>query len=155
VKRRYLILAIALALAIGSTEAARAELAPWDQAKVAALAKELETKAKALYDAFYKQPVPGLASGNLQDYERLKQETRRLRSEASELSRGLAKGEGRDQTLPIYEQLMVQVRNASEIARRVFVTQDVQQRASEARQVLNQLSPYYDPDAQPLQPVAR
>jgi hypothetical protein len=152
---RLLATLVVHALVIGYAVPARAELAAWDQAKVTALAKELVTNAKALYDTFYKQPTPQVGSGQGQDYRRLKQEVRRVRTEARELADTLAKGEGREDTLPIYEHLMVVVRSARDSARRVFTTQDVQNRASEVRQVLNQLSPYYDPDAQPLQPATR
>jgi hypothetical protein len=143
------------ALVIGYAAPARAELAAWDQARVTALAQELVTNAKALYDSFYKQPAPQAASGQGQDYRRLKQEVRRVRTEARQLADALAKGEGQEDTLPIYEHLMEVVRSARDSARRVFTTQDVQNRASEVRQVLNQLAPYYDPDAQPLQPATR
>ena len=153
--RRYLVLAIALALVTGWAGGARAELTSWDQAKVTALATQLEEKTKALYDTFYKQPVPNVGSGQGQDYRRLKQEVRRVRSEARELSAALAKSEGREDTLPIYENLMEVVRSAREHAQGVFTTQDVQARAGEVRQVLNQLAPYYDPDAVPLQPSLR
>jgi hypothetical protein len=155
VKRRYLTLAIALAVLTGWAGATHAELAAWDQARVTALAKELQANAKALYDTFYKQPVPQAGSGQGQDYRRLKQEVRRVQSEARELADALGKGEGREDTLPIYENLMEVVRSARESARRVFTTEDVQNRASAVRQALNQLSPYYDPDAQPLQPATR
>jgi hypothetical protein len=148
-------LALALLVAGGLAVSARAELAAWDQTQVAALAKQLEAEAKALYDTFYKQPTPALGSGQAQDYRRLKQDVRRVRSEASELSGALAKGEGRDDTLPIYEHLMLKVRDAREAAARVFTTKDVQERASAVRQTLNEISPYYDPDAAPLQPVTR
>ena len=142
-------------LVMGLLAPAHAELTPWDQAKVTGLAQQLEDSAKSLYDTFYKQPVPGVGSGQAQDYRRLKQEVRRVRSEASELANALAKGEGREDTLPIYENLMTKVRDARELAARVFTTQDVQQRAADTRKLLNQISPYYDPDAQPLQPVTR
>jgi hypothetical protein len=47
------------------------------------------------------------------------------------------------------------VRDARENSRRVFNTKDVQDQASKVRVILNQLSPYYDPDAVPLQPAMR
>ena len=147
------LLVLALALALGTP--AVAELTPWDQAKVSALGKQLNEGTKALYDTFYKQPVPGAASGQAQDYRRLKQELRRLRSEAKEFSDALGRGEGREDTLDIYENLMTEVRDAREMAARVFTTKDVQERASAVRQVLNEISPYYDPDAKPLQPATR
>jgi hypothetical protein len=148
VTRRLLAIVFGCALVIGLSAPARAELTAWDQAKVTSLAKQLEERSKTLYDTFYKQPPPQLGSGHSQDYRRLKQEVRRLAG-------ALAKGEGREDTLPIYEQLMETVRSARDNARRVFSTQDVQARAGEVRQVLNELSPYYDPDATPLQPLTR
>jgi hypothetical protein len=142
-------------LVVASAAPSSAELAAWDQAKVTALAKQLEGETKALYDTFYKQPVPSIGSGQSQEYRRLKQEVRRLRSEAGELSRALAAGEGRDDTLPVYENLMQKVREARELAGRIFTTKDVQDRASAVRKTLNEISPFYDPDAVPLQPVTR
>jgi hypothetical protein len=153
--RRLLATLFGCALLIGHSAPVRAELAAWDQAKVATLAKQLEEKSKTLYDTFYKQPPPSIGSGHSQDYRRLKQEVRRIKSEARELASALEKGDGREDTLPIYESLMEIVRSARDNARRVFTTQDVQSRAGELRQVLNQLSPYYDPDATPLQPLNR
>jgi hypothetical protein len=129
----------------------RAELATWNQAEVAALGKELETAADALYDTFINKPPPTL--GSMQTtYYRLKQEVRVLRSEARELAGSLEKGEGREQTLPIYDHLMQLVRIARDDAARTFNTQDVGQRAAAVRGVLNQLGPYYDPDFQVLAP---
>lgn len=153
--RRILASLFVCALVTGLSATARAELAAWDQAKVTALAKQLEEGSKALYDTFYKQPPPNIGSGHSQDYRRLKQEVRRVKSEARELASALEKGEGREDTQPIYDQLMEIVRSARDNARRVFTTQDVQARASEVRQTLNQLAPYYDPDAAPLQPLTR
>jgi hypothetical protein len=153
--RLFLASVVVAACSFGFAGAARAELTPWDQAKVAALAKQLETSTKDLYDTFYKQPVPQAGSGQGQDYRRLKQEVRRLQSEARELSNALAKREGREDTLPIYEHLMEVVRSVRDSSRRVFTTADVQSRASATRQLLNQLAPYYDPDAAPLEPATR
>ena len=89
------------------------------------------------------------------DYYRLKQQVRHLRSEARELSGSLGKNAGFDETLPIYEDLMQVVRLARESAQGVFTTQDVIEKATAVRLVLNQLTPYYDADAAPLEPVTR
>ena len=151
--RRYLVLAIALALLCPAS--GRAALAAWDQAKVAALAKQLNQAADDLYSTFYKQPAPQAAAGQSDDYRRLKQTMRRIQAEARELDRAVAKGDGREDTADIYDNLMQLVRDARENARRVFTTKDVQDRASAMRQLLNQIAPYYDPDAAPLQPVTR
>jgi hypothetical protein len=135
-----------LCFALAAAPAA-AEVAPWDQAKATALAKDLVAAVDALYDTFYKQPKPAGTPSSTRDYYRLKTDLRRIENEARGLAADLERGEGREQTLPAYEDLMVSVRWARERAQSVFTTQDVQQRASAARAILNQLAPLYDPDA--------
>ena len=146
---------LALALAFGLAAPAAAELAAWDQAKVAALGKQLNQAADDLYSTFYKQPTPAGASGQANDYRKLKQTMRRIKSEARELDSELAKGSGREDTIDIFENMMSLVRDARDDVQRVFTTKDVQDKATAMRQLLNQIAPYYDPDAQPLQPVTR
>jgi hypothetical protein len=131
---------------------ARGELAAWDQARVTGLAKELTTATHALYDTFINQPPPNVGSLQSRAYHRLKHWVRLLRVEARELAASLEKGEGREQTLPIYENLMQLVRSARDDAARVFVTHDVGERAAAVRGVLNRLGPYYDPDFPTLAP---
>jgi hypothetical protein len=131
---------------------ARGELAAWDQAQVTSLAKELTTATDSLYDTFRKQPPPDVGSLQTHPYYRLKQFTRMLRVQASLFARSLEDGEGREQTVWIYETLMSLARSARDDAGRVFVTSDVGERAAAVRGVLNQLGPYYDPDFQRLPP---
>jgi hypothetical protein len=147
---RGLLLGMLLA---GIAISAHAELQKWDAAKVGALAAQLQTATRDLYDTFYKQPKVG--AGQSRPYYRLKQDVRHLRSEAKALAGALEKGAGQAETLPIYEDLMQVVRRAREDAQQVFTTRDVQEKASVVRGLVNQLSPYYDPDATPLQPATR
>lgn len=147
----HLILPLAITLLLFAP-GGRAELAVWDQAEATALAKELETAAHALHDTFVKKPPPSVGSTQSQAYYRLKQEVRVLRVEARELAASLEKGEGREQTLPIYNHLMQLVRIARDDAAKTFNTQDVGERAAAVRGVLNRLGPYYDPDFQTLAP---
>jgi hypothetical protein len=99
---RRTILAVALGLlCTGFGAAARAEVRSWDSEKVKTLAEQLHVAANELYDAFYKQPILGVAQNKV--YYRLKQDTRRLRAESAQLSKALAKGSGRDETLPIWQ----------------------------------------------------
>jgi hypothetical protein len=144
--------ALSLSLAL---VAAGAELVPWDQAKVTGIASQLERAAQDLYDTFYKQPVPTVGSGQARSYQRLKQKIRGIRTQAHQLVGDLEKGEDREATLPAYEDLMQLVRSARDDARSVFTTQDVGEKAAVAREQLNQLGPYYDPDYEALQPVTR
>jgi hypothetical protein len=123
---------------------AAAEVKPWDQAHVSSLAKQLQEATQALYDAFYKQPPPQRGSGQAREYQRLKHEIRRVRIEARQLATQLAEGEGREETLPGYEDLMQTVRSAEDHARRVFSTSDVQAKAAVARMLVDQIRPYYE-----------
>jgi hypothetical protein len=131
---------------------ARGELTAWDRAEVTRLAQALETATNSLYDTFVKQPTPGLGSMQMQAYYRLKQMVRLLRIEARELANALEKGEGREQTVPTYENLMQLTRSARDEAAKVFVGHEVGDRAAAVRGVLNRLGPYYDPDFPTLAP---
>ena len=131
---------------------ARGELSAWDQAQVTALAKELATATDSLYDTFIKQPTPTLGSMQTEAYYKLKQLVRLLRAEARHFASSLENGEGREQTLPIYENLMQLTHSARDEAGKVFVAHDVGDRAGAVRGVLNRLGPYYDPDFPTLAP---
>jgi hypothetical protein len=130
---------------------ARGELAAWDEAKVTALAKELETATHVLYETYIEKHTPDAGTMQSQAYYRLKQEVRLLRVEAGWLAESLEKGAGRDETLPVYDHMMQLVRAARLDAGRVVV-HDVGERAAVVRGVLNQLGPYYDPDFDALPP---
>jgi hypothetical protein len=144
------LLALAVLLLASS---ARGELAAWDQARVTAVAKELTTATDALYETFLQQPSPpNLGSLESESYHQLKYRVRMLRGEARMLVTLLEGGDGRDQTLLIYEILISHTRSARYEALEVFVAKDVGERAAAVRGVLNQLGPYYDPDFTMLAP---
>ena len=144
---------LACSLVVCLATPARAELTAWDQAKVTSLAKQLDDASKSLYDTFYLQPKAGI--GQEKPYYRLKQDVRRIKNDARALARALAGGAGRDETLPAYEDLMQNVRRAQDNAGGVFTTKDLQAKADAARALLNQISPYYDAAAKPLEPATR
>jgi hypothetical protein len=140
-------LASALVLALALAAPSAADLAPWDGERAAGLARQLVAATGELYDAFFKQPRPPATPRSTRDYDRLKRDIRRIRNQARGLAADLERGEGREQTLPAFESLMTTVRWARERARSVFTTQDVAERAAAVRRLLDQLAPYYDPDA--------
>jgi hypothetical protein len=131
---------------------ARAELAAWDQAAVAQLAKDLVTATDALRETFLKQPPPGLGSMQSQAYLRLKQWIRMLDVQARALAESTGKSEGREETLAMYDNVMQLARSARDDAGKAFVSKDVSERAAAVRAALNRLGPYYDPDFQTLPP---
>ena len=138
---------LVLAFAVWVPSASFAELAEWDQERVTALGTELATACDALYETFSKEPVSTIGSGQSKDYHRLRQVVRRIKREAKHLSSALSNGEGYDQTLPIYENLMVMVRDAREVAKRTFTSNFVTEKAAAAGDVLRRIAPYYDPGA--------
>lgn len=144
-KRARAVFAVSLALLAGG--GAGAELAPWDQARAATLARELVPAATELYDAFYKQPKPPSTPRSARDYDRLRRDIRQIRNAARGLAADLERGEGREQTLDAYQSLISRVRWARERARSVFTTKDVAERAAAVSRILGQLAPFYDPDA--------
>ena len=94
-----------LALAAGfsvlvAAGAARSEPIPFDGAKATVLAHQLVAATDALYDAFYKQPRPPATPRSARDYDRLKRDIRRIRSQARGLEADLARGESREETPP-------------------------------------------------------
>jgi hypothetical protein len=136
---------LALTFLLSSTVAVRGEAPAWDQAKVTALAGQLATTSRELYDSFYKQPVPNVASGQAKAYHKLKDQVRRIRSEARVLSKNLEKGQGREETQGNFDFLMQVVRAAEDNARKVYSTTPVREKADAARAVLTQLAAYYEP----------
>jgi len=147
--------AVVTACLLVLAQSAPAELAPWDQAKVTGLAKQFESATAELSRSFRKQPSPQRGAPQSVPFWKLNQEVRQLRREARSLSRALQRGADRDETLPSYDSLMQTVRSAQDNARRVFTVTDVSDRATAARDILNQMTPFYDPNAVPLQPVGR
>jgi hypothetical protein len=138
---------LVLAFAVWVPSASYAELAKWDQERVTALAAELTQACNALYDTFLKEPESTIGSGQARDYYRLRQIVRRIKGDAKHLSAALANGEGYEQTLPIYENLMVMVRDAREVAKRTFTSNYVLDKAAATGDVLRRIAPYYDPTA--------
>ncbi len=134
---------IALSLAFALATASSSGAAEWNQEEVTAVAQQLQVATTELYDSFYKQPTQGIGSGQARAYLELKQQLRRVRQESRHLATSLAKDEGHDETLPIYRNLMEEVRNAQENARRVYTTGPVIEKANVAREALEKLATYY------------
>jgi len=152
-KHRLVRLLGSLAIAVSIVSAsARGELATWDQAQVAQLTTELVTATDALHETFLKQPDPGVGSMQSNAYLRLKQWIRMLEAQSRALAESTAKGEAREETLAMYDNVMQLARSAREDAGKAFISKEVSERAAAVRAVLNRLGPYYDPDFQTLVP---
>lgn len=132
---------------------ARGELAAWDRARVTEVAKELVKATDALEEAFLRQPPPDPGSIQRVPYLRLKNRVRMLRSEARVLLKSLEEGDGREHTDWIYTILISHARSARYEAAKVFVAEEVGEKARVVRGLLNQLGPYYDQDFTTLAPA--
>jgi len=122
-------------------------LATWDQQRVTKLAAELSSAVDALYNEFYNQPPATIGSGQSTSFLRLKQDIRRVKTEARHLKAALADGKGHNETLPVFEHLMMIVRDASEEIQKQFTSNQLITKATAAGDVLRQIEPYYDAKA--------
>lgn len=134
---------------------ADAAVQEWDQKKVTGLAEQLETATSELWNTFRQEPRPTIGQGQANSFFRLQQQLRQLRSEARSLARMLDDGAGHDESLPSFESMMQTIRIAEDNARRVFTGTAVRERAQAAREILNQMTPFYQADPTVLEPVQR
>jgi hypothetical protein len=157
--RRLITILAGLALLAGcsTTQQSPAESAPqaaaapapppptkeWDQATVTSLSQELATGVKGVRAAFRKEPTPSIASGEARSRHRLLDLLRLIESESRQLSRQLEAGEGRDATAPIFDRLLVSVRQAQDLRARIFAQEKALQAISSARETLTEISAYY------------
>jgi hypothetical protein len=144
---RMILPALAVALVAWAPSASFAQLADWDQERVTAIAKEFAEAAQGVQDAFRKEPSQNIGSGQSRSYYRLQQLVRRIKTEARHLASQLENGKGHEETLPIYQNLMEEVRDAREDARRTFTSSFVLDKVAVANDALRRLAPYYDPKA--------
>ena len=157
-RKRVLSIAMSTALAatfgFGSAGAASAgEPIPWDAAKVTSITEQLSSATVNLYNVFYQQPPATVGSGQSRQYQELKYKTRRLKTEAKQIAAAVSAGEGHDETVHSFEDMMMLVRDARVLVRQIFVSEQLQGAADKARQALNELAPYYGAD--PLAPIER
>jgi hypothetical protein len=128
--------------------AAQAQLAEWNEDLVLKASRDFTEAAGDVEQELRRSQVSyTIGSGQSKDFERLRDRVRVIRRGAGRLTRLLEKGKGRDETLPIYERMMVQVRDAQEIARRLNMGDPLLNAMGRAGDALRRLAPYYDPKA--------
>lgn len=128
-----------------STSAPVGEVAPWNQERVTALAKELVGATDEVQSQLRSQPSPTVGSGQWASFYRLQQHVRRIRTEARHFASALKEGKGQAETLPIYQGLSEMVNDAAENARKIFVQEPLIDALTSAGSLLNRIAPYYDP----------
>jgi len=141
--RISILLAIALLLIPLSSSA---ELAKWNQERVAKLANDFATQADLVQNAFraLDSPPPGAPRAS---FYRLKEAIRVVRNSADFLASRLKNGASQAETLPTFKRLMMNVRSVVEESRRAgMIPNDVLTKITNAGGTLHLLQPYYDPD---------
>lgn len=123
------------------------KVTPWDQEAVHALAEKLSTQVNAARTAIRNQGATSgsVGSGSRRDFARLQDKARVLDSEARQFRAALRDGKGHDDTISIFERLMLEVRDARVIGRRIMLQQGTQERLAEAGETLRQIGEFYDP----------
>ena len=140
VKRFFAVAAlVAIGLAPG---AAFADLEPWNQEEVTALAKALHVAVKEVRQSMRREPVEnvvGPAKARQQMLETLKV----LEKSCGQLAGRLEAGAGHEETLNIAKKIRSLVRDAETHGRKLMTTQQTDARVAPAEQALAGLAPYY------------
>lgn len=127
--------------------AASAELATWDQERVAKYAAELVTAVDDLEQSLKKIGIQNFAQQNamyqVQDTVDL------LHTTSRGLSKALAGGKGREETLPRFKRLQQLRRDAEVEGRRADIPEAVFEKVFAVGSALIKLRPYYEEQPMP------
>lgn len=135
-----------MALLVGAHASAQTEA--WNQEKVTALAKELESSVSGLRDAVRRSPLRENPQQKTRIF-RIADQLRLIESESASLHARLARGEGMDETLPSFQRIQRLRRSAQSLANRTDVSAQTQPKLDRANQVLGQMAPFYPAPATP------
>jgi hypothetical protein len=136
----------ALAMLVTTTTPATADLVPWDQAKVTAIASELPAATRALRVSLRQQPPTNFSQTSRRAFWRLRDQLRSIEASASRLHGALAEGEGHEQTFPTYRRMIVLVRDAAREVERIPTVKPVDQNIQVVADILKRLRPFYETD---------
>lgn len=134
----------AAALAVGLVYVAgpaRAELATWDQERVAKYAKDLVKASNDLEQSLKKIGIQNFANQNAM-YQ-VQDTVGMLHTASRGLARALENGKGRDETMPRYRRIETLRRDAAEEGRRADIPEQVFEKVFQVGGALQRLRPYY------------
>jgi len=125
-----------------------AQLAPWDQERVTAIALELAPAVNDVYVSVNTlRTGSDIGSGQAKSFLRVKDRVRVARNEARQLAAQLRDGKGREETSFAYARLMTTIRDARENGRKMFIEAATLDKIAKAADLVRRLAPYYDPRA--------
>lgn len=122
--------------------AASAELAQWDQERVAKYAAELAVATNDLKQALEAVGIQNFAQQNAM-YQ-VKDTVKILDSTAGGLAEALKNGKSREETMPRYRRLKSLQRDAQEEGRSADIPESVFEKVFAAGNALIKLAPYYE-----------
>ncbi|HBZ70990.1 MAG TPA: hypothetical protein DEP35_15165 [Deltaproteobacteria bacterium] len=142
---RILAFAAAAALGFGAT-AAKADLAKWDQKRVASIAQQLAAAVGDLRETVRKQPEMPNAPKRKVRYQAL-DDLRTLKQVCDNLARDLRAGKNREQSEPTYQRIQTIRRDLEENGRRADIKLDTLNSYAKVADLNRQLRPYYEEEA--------
>ena len=149
---RGIFVAAAAALVI-TAGAAHAELAKWEQERVAKYAAQLTVATDELKQALDAVGIQNFAQQNAM-YQ-VKDTVKLLHSAATGLSEALASGKGRDETMPRFKRVQTLRRDAEEEGRSADIPDSVFEKVFSVGSALLKLRPYYVDEPMPEEKPAQ
>ncbi len=137
-------LSMALAAPVIVASVATAELLPWDQEKVTAIAAELPPATRALRESLRRQPPRTSGQAGRRAFWRLRDQLRSIEATSRRLHNALVAGEGREETFPIYRRMITTVRDAARELNRTPTVKPVEEHIETVAGVVKRLRPFYE-----------
>ena len=117
-KARILASLLSMVALLFTATLASAELTPWNQEQVTAIAAKLVAATTDLRDTLRRQPPPTLGQPGKRAFHQLRDDVQSIHASANRIHNALGEGAGLDETLPTYRRMISSVRSASDELRR-------------------------------------
>jgi hypothetical protein len=140
------IFSLLMTIGLLSASDARADLAEWDQAKVTAVAEELEQATVSLRNGLRAKPPRTLGQSGRRAFWSLQEEARVLASTSRRLQRTLANGAGMEESYPTFRRLLRSGRRAKREMRRIDLGAATLTRVEAVADGIRKLRPFYEPE---------
>ena len=136
--------AVVAAIATLSASPATADVKPWDQAGVTAIAQKLVPASDAFWQAMRRQPGDTVGSGDAGANVDLQSKSRTLTEMTQGLAGQLAKGKGHHETLDMYKSMKELVDDITNDAMFDSLDAPTNTAWTNFANLLKQIAPYYD-----------
>jgi len=137
---------VAVVVLLGSIQVA-AEVPEWDQDRVASLAADFAKVARGLYDTVYTDASGSPFETGGSSYVDFRNKVQEIENESRHFRDELAKGLGRKKTNSSYQWIAELMRDAEMYGGRFDMREDAKAEFAKARDLMRQISAFYDPAA--------